>query len=63
MQILTVNHWTLVRDPFGRVRGRIERAERGKLTVSTNPDSSELQDNKPLNKENIQAGPWPPAHT
>jgi hypothetical protein len=27
MQILTANHWTEVRDLYGRVRGRIKGAE------------------------------------
>jgi hypothetical protein len=27
MQILTVNHWTELRDPNGRVRGRTKGAE------------------------------------
>jgi hypothetical protein len=43
MQILTANHWTEVRDPYGGVRGRIERTEGdgnpiGRTTVSTNRD-------------------------
>lgn len=43
MQILIANHWTEVRDPYGRVRGRIDREEGdgnpvGRLTVSTNPE-------------------------
>ena len=48
MQILTANHWTEVRDPNGRVRGRIEGAEGdgnpiGRPTVSKNSDPCELQ--------------------
>ena len=55
MQILTVNHWTEVRDPCGRVGGRIEEAgEDGKpkerATVSTN-DLSELPETTPPTKE------------
>ena len=47
MQILTANHWTEVRDPYGRVRGRIEGTEGdgnpiGRPTVSTNLDPWEL---------------------
>jgi hypothetical protein len=42
MLILTVNHWTEVRDPHRRVRERIEGAEGdgspiGRPIVSTNP--------------------------
>jgi hypothetical protein len=41
MEILTAKHWTEVRDPYGRVRGRIEGNEgdgnpTGRPTVSTN---------------------------
>jgi hypothetical protein len=43
MQIPTGKHWMNVRDPYGRVRKRIEGTERngssiGKLTMSTNLD-------------------------
>ena len=46
MQIFTANHWTEVRNPYGRVRGSFEGAEGvgnpiGK-TISTNPGPSEL---------------------
>jgi hypothetical protein len=56
MHILTVSHWTEFRDPYGRVRGRIEVAERnvnpiGKPTVSTNPDASGLPETNPPIKE------------
>jgi hypothetical protein len=44
MQIFRDNHWSEVRDPYGRVRGRIEGAEGdgnliGRPTVLTNLDS------------------------
>jgi hypothetical protein len=67
MQILIASHWTEVRDPYGRVRGRIEGAEGdGNLierpTVSTNLDSWELPETKPLTKEHMWAGLWPLVH-
>jgi hypothetical protein len=34
MQMLTANYWTKVRDPYERVRGRIEGAEE---IISINP--------------------------
>jgi hypothetical protein len=41
MQVLTHNHWTEVKDPYGGIGGRIEGAEGegdpiGRLSVSTN---------------------------
>jgi len=56
MQILTGNHWTEVGDPYGRVRGRIERAEGDgspirRTTVSINRDSSEFPETKPPTKD------------
>lgn len=62
MQILTANHWTEVRDPYGRVRGRIEGAEGdgnpiGRPTVSTNLDPWELPETEPPTKEHTWAGP------
>jgi hypothetical protein len=47
MQILTANHWTLVGNPYGRVRGRIDGAERfnnpiGRPSFSINPSYREL---------------------
>jgi hypothetical protein len=52
MQIPTAKHCTEVRDPYGRVRGRIEGAEGngnriGRTTVSTNLDCWELPETKP----------------
>jgi hypothetical protein len=48
MQILTVNHWTEVTEPYGRVRERVEGAERdgnplGRPPISTTwtPQSSQ----------------------
>ena len=60
-QILTVNHCTEVRDPCGRVRGRIEGAEGdgnsiGRPTISTNTDPWELPETKPPTKEHTQGG-------
>jgi hypothetical protein len=45
MQILIANHWSEVRAPYGRVRGRTEGAEEdcnpiGRTTSSTHPDLS-----------------------
>jgi hypothetical protein len=67
MQILTDNKWTEVRDPYGRVRQRSERAEGdcnsiGRSTISTNPDPWELAESKPPAKEHTWAGPGPLAH-
>jgi hypothetical protein len=64
MQRLTDNHWIEVRSQYGRVRGRVKRAEGdgnpiGRTTVSTNPDSSELPEAKPPSKEHTWAGLWP----
>ena len=61
MQILTANHWTEVKDLYGRVRGRIKGAEGdgnpiGRATVRTNPDPLELSETKPPTKEHAQAG-------
>ena len=55
MQILTANHWTELRDPYGRVRERSEGNEGdgnpiGRPTVSTNLDSWELPETKPPTK-------------
>jgi hypothetical protein len=67
MQILTVNHWIEVGDPYGRVRGRIEGAEAdgnpiGRPTVSTNLEHWELSETKPPTKVHTWAGPKPPTH-
>ena len=55
MQILKGKHWTEVRDPFGRVRGRTEGTKRdgntvGRATVSNNLDPSELPETKSSTK-------------
>ena len=52
MQIITANHWTEVRDPYGRGKVRIERPEAdvnpiGRTTVSTKSDPWELPEIKP----------------
>jgi len=48
----TANHWTEVRKPYGRIRGRIEGAKGDgntirRTTVSTNLDFSEFPETKP----------------
>jgi hypothetical protein len=55
MQILN-NHWTEVRDPYGRVRGRTEEAEGngnpiGKSTMSTKLNLWELPETKAPSKD------------
>jgi hypothetical protein len=67
MKTLTTNHWTEVRDPYGRVRGRTKIAERdgnpiGRKTVSNNLDPSELPETKPKPKEHTWTGSWLQAH-
>jgi hypothetical protein len=61
MQILPANHWTEVRDTYGRVRGRTEGAEGScnlirRITVSTYLDLLELPETKPSTKQ-TWAGP------
>jgi hypothetical protein len=52
MQILTVNHWTEVKGPYGRVRGRTEGDEGNIRTMlSTNLDPLELLKTKAKTKE------------
>jgi hypothetical protein len=56
------DHWTEVRNPYGRARGRTEGAEEdsnpmGGTTVSTNPVPSELPEPKLPTKEHTWAGP------
>ena len=67
MQILTVNQWTEVGDPYGRVRGRIEGAEGdgnsiGRPTVLTNSDAWELPETNLSTKEHTWAIPRPLTH-
>jgi hypothetical protein len=67
MQILTANHWTEVRDPYGRVMRRIEEAEGdgnpiGRTTVSTNQDPWKFLQTKPPTKEHTQTCLWSLAH-
>ena len=57
----------MVRDPYERVRGRIEEAEGvgnpiGRTIVPTNQDLSELPEPKPPTKVHTRAGLKPPAH-
>ena len=52
MQILTAKHWIEVRDPYGRVGGRIEGAEGdgnpiGRPAISIKLDPWELLETKP----------------
>ena len=62
MQIVRTKHWTKVRDPYGRVRAKIEGAEGdGNLirrpTVSTNLDPWELPETEPPTN-GLVSGPW-----
>jgi hypothetical protein len=62
MQILTANHWTEVRDPYRRVRGRTEGAEKGgkligRTTILTNQDPWDHPKSKPSTKVHTWAGP------
>ena len=62
MQILTANHWTEVRDPYRRVSGRTEGAEKGgqlkgRTTILTNQDPWDLPKSKPSTKVHTWAGP------
>jgi hypothetical protein len=66
MQIITANHWTESRDPYGRVRGRTEGVEGDcnstvKMIVSTNrtPQSFQELSNQQKSIHGL-AGPWPP---
>jgi hypothetical protein len=61
MQILIDNHWTEVREPYERVRGRIKGAKGddnslGRSTVSTNLDPGDLPVTMSPTKEHTQAG-------
>ena len=65
MQILIVNHWIEVGDPYGRVRERIEEAEGDdnpirRPTVLTNLVPWLLSETKPPIKKHTWAGSWPP---
>jgi hypothetical protein len=67
MQILTPKHWTESGEPYGRVRGMIEGAERdgipiGRPTVSTTLDPWDHQEINPSTKEHKLAGPKPPVY-
>jgi hypothetical protein len=63
MQILTAKHYSEVRDPYGRIEGAEGDGNPiGRPKISTNPEPSELPETKPLTKERLWAGPWPPAH-
>jgi hypothetical protein len=53
MKILTANHWTEVRDPYGEIRARIEGAEGdcnliGRPIFTTTPDPWVLPETEPL---------------
>ena len=65
MQIPTANHWTEVRDPYGRVRGRIEEAEGdgnpiGRTTVSSYLDTWEAPRDKATNQREYIGWSTPP---
>jgi hypothetical protein len=67
MQILRANHWTKVRNPYGRIRRRTEEAEGyynpvGRPTGSTNPDPWEFPETMPPTKEYAQLTQRAPAH-
>ena len=66
MQRLAANYSSKVGDPYERVRGRTEGAEGDGnpigRTISTNPDSWELQETKPPTKEHKWVGLRPQAH-
>jgi hypothetical protein len=67
MQILTVNHWTVVRDTYRRIRRRTEGAEGEgnpikRPKVSTKLVPCELSKTKPPTKEHSQACVRPTAH-
>jgi len=56
MQMPIAKHWMEVRDPYGRVGGRVEAAEGngnpiGRPTKSTNLDPWELLEAEPPTKE------------
>lgn len=56
MHMLRAKHWIEVMSPYGRVRRRTEGTEgyckpMGRTTVSTNWDSSEIPETKPITKE------------
>jgi hypothetical protein len=66
-QLPAANHWIEVRDPYGRIKRKIEGAEEdlnpiGITTVSTNMDSSELPETTTPTKEHKWIGLWPWAH-
>ena len=67
MQMLSANHWIEIRRQYGRVGERIEGAEgdgntMGRITVSTNPDPSELPETNPKTMEHTWTGSFPWAH-
>jgi hypothetical protein len=67
MQISTAKHLIEVRDPYGRVRGRIEGTEGdgnpiGRPIVSTNLNTGELPETRPLTNEHTQPSLRPQAH-
>ena len=62
--MLTAKDWNKVRNPYGRVRGRIEGPDRygnpiEKPTGSANLDPWELSETKPPVKGHTRAGPRP----
>jgi hypothetical protein len=63
MQVVTDNHWTEVRDPFGGIRTKIGGAELdsnrlGSPTLSTNPRSSQKLSHQPKSKHEVTHDPW-----
>jgi hypothetical protein len=61
MQTSIAQHWEEVRDPYGRLEGRIEGPEEGRnpterLTMSIIQDLSELSETESPTKEHTWAG-------
>ena len=66
MQIPSAKHGMEVRDPYGRVRARIEGTEAddnttGRPTVSSNLDPWKLTETESPTEEHTGAAPWLPA--
>jgi hypothetical protein len=64
MQILRANHWTEVRDPSGRVKGRIEGAEgdgnpirRQQSQLTLTPESAQRLKHQPKSIYRLLQGP------
>jgi hypothetical protein len=64
MKILTTNHWTEVRNPYGRVRAQTKGADGdcNPIGRAIKLDTSELPETNLKTKEHILAGLKPWAH-